>query len=169
MSFGSVARCFRRHRGCAFLKFSPRCRCSLAGASASAGATQRARRSVAVPLLGPAVLSAQHEMLYRTSNYINLINGIVPLGRGRTMEMFKIAARPLNGSGDPSRIRTCNPRSRNPLLYPVELWDRPGGSRPRYSPYWLSLSSTANMKNPLPRQDGRTDFLKFATKADGGP
>jgi hypothetical protein len=26
--------------------------------------------------------------------------------------------------GDPSRIRTCNPRSRNPLLYPVELWDR---------------------------------------------
>ena len=28
-------------------------------------------------------------------------------------------------TGDPSRIRTCNPRSRNPLLYPVELWDRP--------------------------------------------
>jgi hypothetical protein len=28
--------------------------------------------------------------------------------------------------GDPSRIRTCNPRSRNPLLYPVELWDHPG-------------------------------------------
>ena len=27
-------------------------------------------------------------------------------------------------TGDPSRIRTCNPRSRNPLLYPVELWDR---------------------------------------------
>src|SRR5471030_726223 len=27
-------------------------------------------------------------------------------------------------AGDPSRIRTCNPRSRNPLLYPVELWDR---------------------------------------------
>jgi hypothetical protein len=26
--------------------------------------------------------------------------------------------------GDPSRTRTCNPRSRNPLLYPVELWDR---------------------------------------------
>ena len=72
-------------------------------------------------------------------------------------------------TGDPSRIRTCNPRSRNPLLYPVELWDRPGGSRPGYSPYRLSLSSTANMKNPLPRQDGRTDFLKFATKADGGP
>ena len=83
--------------------------------------------------------------------------------------MLKIAARLLKGSGDPSRIRTCNPRSRNPLLYPVELWDRPGGSRPRYSPYRLSLSSTANMKNPLPRQDCRTDFLKFATKADGGP
>ena len=29
-------------------------------------------------------------------------------------------------NGDPSRIRTCNPRSRNPLLYPVELWDRSG-------------------------------------------
>jgi hypothetical protein len=43
-------------------------------------------------------------------------------------------------SGDPSRIRTCNPRSRNPLLYPVELWDR----RPPYN--------IANMKNPLPRQ-----------------
>ena len=28
--------------------------------------------------------------------------------------------------GDPNRIRTCNPRSRNPLLYPVELWDRRG-------------------------------------------
>jgi hypothetical protein len=26
--------------------------------------------------------------------------------------------------GDPSRTRTCNPRSRNPLLCPVELWDR---------------------------------------------
>ena len=42
--------------------------------------------------------------------------------------------------GDPSRIRTCNPRSRNPLLYPVELWDR------------RELHSIANMKNPLPRQ-----------------
>jgi hypothetical protein len=31
ISLGSVARCFRRHRGCAFLKFSPRCRCSLTG------------------------------------------------------------------------------------------------------------------------------------------
>ena len=26
--------------------------------------------------------------------------------------------------GDPGRTRTCNPRSRNPLLYPVELRDR---------------------------------------------
>ena len=42
--------------------------------------------------------------------------------------------------GDPSRIRTCNPRSRNPLLYPVELWDR-----------WR-LYNIANMKNPLCRQ-----------------
>lgn len=31
------------------------------------------------------------------------------------------------------------------------------------------LSSTANMKNPLPRQVVRTDFLMFATKPDGGP
>jgi hypothetical protein len=43
-------------------------------------------------------------------------------------------------SGDPSRIRTCNPRSRNPLLYPVELWDR-----------WR-LYIIANMKNPHRRQ-----------------
>src|SRR5712675_2776794 len=42
--------------------------------------------------------------------------------------------------GDPSRIRTCNPRSRNPLLYPVELWDR-----------WR-LYIIANMKNPHFRQ-----------------
>jgi hypothetical protein len=50
-------------------------------------------------------------------------------------------------SGDPSRIRTCNPRSRNPLLYPVELWD-PSGHH-----------ITANMKNPLPRQADRADSL----------
>ena len=47
-------------------------------------------------------------------------------------------------TGDPSRIRTCNPRSRNPLLYPVELWDR-SLSAP-------GLHSTANMKNPLSGQ-----------------
>ena len=70
-------------------------------------------------------------------------------------------------SGDPSRIRTCNPRSRNPLLYPVELWDRLGGVPP--SLFVLGLSSTAIMKNPLPRQGRRTDFLTFATKPDGGP
>jgi hypothetical protein len=35
--------------------------------------------------------------------------------------------------------------------------------------YRPSLSSTANMKNPLSRQDGRTDFFGFATKAGGGP
>src|SRR5262249_27828018 len=29
------------------------------------------------------------------------------------------------GGGDPGRTRTCSPRSRNPLLYPVELRDRP--------------------------------------------
>lgn len=45
-------------------------------------------------------------------------------------------------AGDPNRIRTCNPRSRNPLLYPVELWDR--NFRPRVRP--LGLHSIANMK-----------------------
>jgi hypothetical protein len=34
---------------------------------------------------------------------------------------------------------------------------------------YLALSSTAIMKNPLPRQGRRTDFLTFATKPDGGP
>jgi hypothetical protein len=55
----------------------------------------------------------------------------------------KPARSPLFASknlGDPSRIRTCNPRSRNPLLYPVELWDR------------RALHTIANMKNPLPGQ-----------------
>ncbi len=54
------------------------------------------------------------------------------------------AAKKADETGDPSRIRTCNPRSRNPLLYPVELWDR-SFSAP-------GLHSTANMKNPLPGQ-----------------
>ena len=42
-------------------------------------------------------------------------------------------------TGDPSRTRTCNPRSRNPLLYPVELWDRleAGSGRPRLPPAGL--------------------------------
>src|SRR5882757_3206071 len=42
-------------------------------------------------------------------------------------EQTEIAGNPSAAavsSGDPSRIRTCNPRCRNPLLYPVELWDR---------------------------------------------
>src|SRR5258708_9507447 len=59
--------------------------------------------------------------------------------------------------GDPSRIRTCNPRSRNPLLYPVELWDR------------CRLHSIANMKNPLPGQAPlRTLFRAPATNSRGG-
>jgi hypothetical protein len=56
---------------------------------------------------------------------------------------------PIEDIGDPSRIRTCNPRSRNPLLYPVELWDRRG------------LHSIANMKNPLSRQVGCEPFSLF--------
>ena len=58
-------------------------------------------------------------------------------------------------AGDPSRIRTCNPRSRNPLLYPVELWDR------RFTALVASagLHSIANMKNPLPGQARFEPFL----------
>ena len=67
------------------------------------------------------------------------------------------AAIDQDATGDPSRIRTCNPRSRNPLLYPVELWDR-----------W-ALHSTANMKNPLSGQALlRTIFGFQATKRSGG-
>jgi hypothetical protein len=59
-------------------------------------------------------------------------------------------------TGDPSRIRTCNPRSRNPLLYPVELWDRWG------------LHSIANMKNPLPGQAGPNPFPRQSDKPARG-
>jgi hypothetical protein len=62
--------------------------------------------------------------------------------------------------GDPSRIRTCNPRSRNPLLYPVELWDRnfrkPG------------LHSIANMKNPLSGQALSEPFLAIRRQSLSG-
>ena len=33
-------------------------------------------------------------------------------------------SRPEKRAGDPGRIRTCNPQSRNLMLYPVELRDR---------------------------------------------
>src|SRR5687767_10447372 len=59
----------------------------------------------------------------------------------------------LDVTGDPSRIRTCNPRSRNPLLYPVELWDRSFSA--------LGLHSTANMKNPLSGQALSEPFSAF--------
>ena len=77
------------------------------------------------------------------------------------------------GAGDPGRIRTCSPQSRNLMLYPVELRDRLGrdlvGGMPVRPNASRRLHSTANMKNPLSRQDRRTDFLNLATKADGGP
>src|SRR6267154_2847194 len=64
--------------------------------------------------------------------------------------------------GDPSRIRTCNPRSRNPLLYPVELWDR------NFSK--LGLHSIANMKNPLSGQAPSEPFLAIRRQSlIGGP
>src|ERR1700754_3267816 len=59
--------------------------------------------------------------------------------------------------GDPSRTRTCNPRSRNPLLYPVELWDR-------LADLSHHLHSTLNIKIPLFGERVRTIFLKAATK-----
>src|SRR6266581_7566039 len=64
--------------------------------------------------------------------------------------------------GDPSRIRTCNPRSRNPLLYPVELWDRNFRK--------LGLHSIANMKNPLSGQAPSEPFLAIRRQSlSGGP
>src|SRR5436190_12094632 len=58
----------------------------------------------------------------------------------RDMEFPRRGRHVVEFIGDPSRIRTCNPRSRNPLLYPVELWDR-----------WR-LYTIAEMKNPLRRK-----------------
>ena len=79
----------------------------------------------------------------------------------RVADMPNGAARGEDATGDPSRIRTCNPRSRNPLLYPVELWDR-SFTAPR-------LHSIANMKNPLSGQALlRTIFSLRATYRSGG-
>ena len=50
--------------------------------------------------------------------------------------------------GDPGRIRTCNPQSRNLMLYPVELRDRLGPPG-----FWGGLFIYhANMKNLVFRQ-----------------
>src|SRR5215204_5179875 len=54
--------------------------------------------------------------------------------------MLEVIAFVTKLDGDPGRIRTCNPQSRNLMLYPVELRDR------------LPLISTGNMKNPLRSQ-----------------
>src|SRR5688500_16578605 len=62
----------------------------------------------------------------------------------KDLDVKGLDVKDLDVTGDPSRIRTCNPRSRNPLLYPVELWDRSFSA--------LRLHSTANMKNPLSGQ-----------------
>jgi hypothetical protein len=82
----------------------------------------------------PARLRVGRRKMKMGSVGIALRSGLPP----GVVRLSKTALR--SKGGGPSRIRTCNPRSRNPLLYPVELWDRWG------------LSSTANMKNPLPRQ-----------------
>jgi hypothetical protein len=67
------------------------------------------------------------------------IRGFYPQSNG-TLKFRLRRSYVIENIGDPSRIRTCNPRSRNPLLYPVELWDRCLSA--------LGLHSTANMKNP---------------------
>src|ERR1700733_12407401 len=71
-------------------------------------------------------------------------------GRASTSGLLREAS---DFTGDPSRIRTCNPRSRNPLLYPVELWDR-----------WAAFIPL-NVKNQHYSRHDRTDFSASATKA----
>src|ERR1700752_4905644 len=61
-------------------------------------------------------------------------------------------------NGDPSRIRTCNPRSRNPLLYPVELWDR-----------WPPLYHRQYEKSAAPPSPDRTVFRYLTTNPGGDP
>src|SRR5262249_47714556 len=51
---------------------------------------------------------------------------ISQLAAPRTRRTLRLMSRQSAGNrGDPGRTRTCNPRSRNPQLYPVERWDRP--------------------------------------------
>src|SRR6185369_15953493 len=69
------------------------------------------------------------------------------------------------GSGDPSRTRTCNPRSRNPLLYPVELWDRLEAGLGYRLPVFYHARYK---KSSTPPSLNRTVFLNAATKRDGG-
>ena len=71
--------------------------------------------------------------------------------------------------GDPGRTRTCNPRSRNPLLCPVELRDRlehgldmtrHGKTLAASSDRAVHLHNTANMKNLLFRQARSEPFSR---------
>ena len=113
-----------------------------------AGNCGLAWRRITLSLIRPTSLS-MHETL---SGYASAS------GTCRSIGQAFVARR----NGDPSRTRTCNPRSRNPLLYPVELWDRcyVGG---RLSGRWcrlfgqlsrrtVPLDSTVNRKNPLSRK-----------------
>jgi hypothetical protein len=92
--------------------------------------------------------------------------------RGGLSGASEIVARANPGrrgeAGDPSRIRTCNPRSRNPLLYPVELWDRHFRTLNFRTLNFrtLGLHSIANMKNPHSSQARSEPFS--ATKRQTG-
>src|SRR5262245_5127639 len=67
-----------------------------------------------------------------TATYSDLTALPVPLlQQPRTIDWWerRRVSNPARGeshgrSGDPGRIRTCNPQSRNLMLYPVELRDR---------------------------------------------
>ncbi len=41
-----------------------------------------------------------------------------------TLLLYSIVSTAYEGVGGPGRIRTCNPRIRSPIFYPVELRDR---------------------------------------------
>lgn len=95
---------------------------------------------------------------------------MVSVQASATYEFWRVRNGP-NFGGDPSRIRTCNPRSRNPLLYPVELWDRS-----QFKRLWPSLRFCAELvlgqacsKIPASQRVRYQNWHPFATEPSGGP